>query len=90
MSYEKLRARIERLKKSIPRKAELLITMKDGSQVKGDIYTALNYVLEDPSPASRIEDITQGKNNGELPALLNGLLEDDTILSSSECTEQID
>ena len=75
-----IRARIERLeklKKSIPRKAVFLITMKDGTQVKGDFDTALNYVLEDPSPASRIEDITQDKKNGELPALLNGLLEED-------------
>ena len=74
---QSIKKRIEKLENSIQKTNVFLITLKDGSQVRGNFDTAFQYAVQDPSDAVRIEDITQGSKNGKIPALLNALLEED-------------
>ena len=72
---QNVKKRLERLESSISERAVFRITMKDGKQITGNFDTAFQYAIADPSAAVRIEETTGCKGCGQLPALLNALLD---------------
>lgn len=73
---QNIKKRLEQLESSISEKSVFLITLKDGKQVKGNFDTAFQYAIAYPSEAQSIQELSGGRN-GQLPGLLNALLQED-------------
>lgn len=83
MSIASLKRRVEKLKSQIQSKSMFLITLKDGKQVTGDFDTAFQYAIAYPSDAQIIQELN-GERNGQLPALLNALLQEDEVIEDEK------